>query len=86
MYAPPGRVEAIEIASPGEASFEGRPMIGQSFSEVANWLRAVDPDLEIDESGLTSLRLGLALCAPSHAKDDRATVESVLVFADGYYD
>jgi hypothetical protein len=61
-------------------------MIGEPFSVVEQMLRALDPQLEVDDSGATSHSLGIAVYCPAHEEDRQSHVEGVFVFSRGYYD
>ena len=86
FYKPPGICEAVEIASPGEANFEGQQMIGTRFSDIERLLHARDPNLETDETGLTSHALGIGIFAPEISDNPNASIEAVIVFEQGYFD
>jgi hypothetical protein len=77
------RVRGIEIFRPTGATFDGRPIVGQAFSALLPWLRQVDPDLLLDDSGAESTRLGLSLFVPELDDDSDAIVESVYLSRSG---
>jgi hypothetical protein len=85
-YQKDGRCEAIEFAEPAIPLFEKSKLIGVPFSKVAKLLRSLDDKLEIDESGLTSYKLGLAIYCPGHQEKPSMIVHGVFVFERGYYD
>jgi hypothetical protein len=77
--------EAIEVASPAVPILQGRELLGKPFSEVRDWLSSLDPDLEVDDSGLTAPSIGLGIYAPSAEKSPDDPVEAVILFRRGYY-
>lgn len=81
-----GRCESVTIASPAFVTLHGRPLLGIPFQALREWLLTLDPDLQTDGSGLTSLALGVGLYAPSALKDPKDPVEAAIVFRRGYYD
>jgi hypothetical protein len=85
-YANDGIVEAVEMGSPATPTLLGKTLIGAPFEEVHRWLRSLDPGLQCDEAGLTSLRFGVGLYAPRAMKSPRDVIEGVIVFRPGYYD
>ena len=84
-YKKPGLCEAVEVFPEANPTFRGRRLLGEPLGEMLRWFRSIDPDVEVDESGLISYEFGIALYAPQgpDAPDDPA--ESAFVFARGYY-
>lgn len=80
------RCEAVEVFDPGTATFLGEELVGRPFELVLAWMRALDPDLEVDADGLRSRELGLGLYAPGNNEETGLPVEAVIVFVDGYYE
>lgn len=77
--------EAVEVASPAIPVLQGRALVGRSFAEIRDWLRTLDPEVEIDESGLTAFTFGVGLYASSAQKAPNGPVEAVIAFRRGYY-
>lgn len=77
--------EAVEVASPSVPTFKGRALLGRSFAELLDWLRTLDPEIQVDESGLTASSVGLGLYAPSAEQAPSDPVEAVIAFRHGYY-
>jgi hypothetical protein len=75
---------AIEMAVPATPSLEGRPLLGEPFCVVRDWLAALDPGIETDDDGLTSKALGSGLYAPAVDKNQNSLVEAVIAFAPGH--
>lgn len=86
FYKQPGLCEAIELASPANPTLQGKMLIGCPFNELCEWLRTIDPTLEVDETGLTSHHLGLGLYAPFVSESPNLPVEGVILFEQGYYE
>jgi hypothetical protein len=84
-YRLPGAVEAIEFRSPARPVLEGRQLLLQRYGDLESWLRALDPGVKLDHSGLTSDRLGIRLYASSARNNPDAPVEVVTVFERAYY-
>jgi hypothetical protein len=84
-YKPPGVCAAVEVASPAEPVMLGKRLIGQPFGEVLEWLNSLDQQVNVDETGLTSLRFGVGLYVPALKNGRAAPVEAVIVFERGYY-
>lgn len=85
-YDKKGRIEAIELTSPGAPSLCGINLLRMSFDEALKYLRSKDPQLVHEADGAVSLALGISLYAPHSARDPKIPAESVLLFATGYYD
>ena len=85
-YKEPGLCEAVEVTSPASPVFKGRPLIGRPFDELRNWFEEMDEEIMVDESGLTSLALGIGLYSPYASDSPQEPVEAVIVFEKGYYD
>ncbi|MFL5277069.1 MAG: hypothetical protein ACJ79T_11385, partial [Myxococcales bacterium] len=75
---------AIEMAVPATPILEGRPILGEPFCVVRDWLSAIDPAIETDDDGLTSKALGSGLYAPAVDKNQNSPVEAVIAFAPGH--
>lgn len=85
-YKPPAVCEAVEFAGPESPTFRGQQLLRRPYSEVEEWLKTLDAELETDTAGLTSYKLGLGLYAPSALKEPDEPVEGVFVFEQGYYE
>ena len=81
-----GLCEAVEIASPAQPTFRGREILGRPFKEVHESLLKLDPELDVDDTGLTALGLGIGVYAPGISEDPSTPVEAVIAFKRGYYD
>lgn len=87
VYYKEGEVcEAVEASSPSLPTFQNEPLLGRPFQELRDRFVSMDADAEVDESGLTSYRLGIGLYAPSAAEDADEPAEAVIAFERGYYD
>jgi hypothetical protein len=91
-YKDPGVCEFIEFGGEAVPTWEGHPLLRRPFREVHDLLRAADPALQVEDTGLTSLALGIAIYAESlvdwetDAQDWEQDTEGVSVFERGYYD
>jgi hypothetical protein len=86
FYKATGHCEAIELFPPADPIFQGKSMIGQPFSAIRDWFQSLDSDLELDETGLISKKLGIGLYAPFAEDAPEEPIESVIIFEEGYYD
>ncbi len=86
FYKEPGICEAIEVYSPTDVTFEDKKLLGEPFNKVHQWIEGHDKNIEIDEAGLTSYKLGIGLYAPAHMEKSDCPIESVIIFEKGYYD
>jgi len=86
-YDSDDRCEAVEFGRRLVApTFRGQPLLGRAWAEIERWLRAIDPYLASDSTGLTSLTFGFGLYAPSARDSPHSEVEGVIVFRRGYYE
>ena len=86
-YDSENQCEAVEFGLLSTIpTFRDQPLLGQRFARIERWLRAIDPDVRSDSSGLTSRTFGFGLYAPSASDDPQSPVEGVIVFRRGYYD
>jgi hypothetical protein len=81
-----GVCEAVELFSPTEPTLNGSRLLGVSYRAAAAAIRLAGGAFTEDGSGLESTGVGVALYAPAHGEDPLMPVESVFVFAPGYYD
>ena len=83
------RVEFIEVAKPQRAIFNGKDLFAMSFDDAVAFLKSSDPAVDVDQDGLTSKLLGIAIyspASPEEARDEIGNIESVSVFKEGYFD
>jgi len=85
FYRAPGVCEAIEFGAGASVTLHDLPLLDRSFGALLSHVRSLDSSVEIDESGLTSKALGIALYAPGHLENPDEPVSGVFVFEDGYY-
>lgn len=85
-YDNEGKCEAIEMNSPSNPTYLEKNMIGISFAEIKKIIEIQDEEIEVDETGLLSFKLGIGLYAPNLEEPENDFVESVIVFKNGYYD
>ena len=76
-YTPDNKVEAVEFFKDVELEFEGKNIFKMDFSE----LNFNDTSIEKDATSITYKTLGFSVYSPS-----KSEIESVVVFAKGYYD
>lgn len=81
-----GLVEAVELTSPAKPSISGADLLHLGFIDLLEIIRGADPEVSIDGDGFTSFLLGIGGWAPSLKSAPNAQLESIIVFAPGYYD
>lgn len=79
-------VEAIELTSPAKPTLNGIDLLYLGFIDLLKIIRDADSEVSIDSDGFTSARLGIGGWAPSLKSAPNAQLESIIVFAPGYYD
>lgn len=84
-YRAPGVCEFIEFAGPLSPTFQEQTILGQPYRQARAWFETADPECEMNGTGLTSKRFGIALYAESAEKAPDAPVEAVALFEKGYY-
>jgi hypothetical protein len=85
-YRPPGQCEAVEVFKPSDAIFLERRFMGQSFLEIYEWAKTIDPKLDTDDCGFTSFLHGFGIFASGASKAPLDPVEGIIAFQKGYYD
>lgn len=85
-YDKDGICNFITALAGAKPTFRGRAIVGMPFEGCRKWYELLDSDLEVDEAGLVSRKLGISVYAPGAMKAPSDPVESVSVFAEGYYD
>src|SRR3954465_6802257 len=53
-YRDPDVCEAVELFSPASPTFQNQVLLGRPVSEVARWLRGLDPSATLDANGISS--------------------------------
>jgi hypothetical protein len=86
VYYGENGAEAIELAPPAAVSFQGKNLLQLSFADLTKHLSKEDKELDVDDDGCTSLKLGIGAYAPEAKDNPAAKSESIIVFAKGYYD
>ena len=77
-YTPENTLEAIEIFPEATVIFNGQP-IPTEYEAAVQWLKSLTSDVQIDEDGAMSVKLGLSLYAPD------GKIESIMVADDKYF-
>ena len=76
-YTSDNKVEAVEFFPGSELEFEGKNLFEMKYSDF----EFTDTDTQQDSSGITYKNLGFSVYSPSNEE-----IESIVVFAKGYYD
>lgn len=87
VYFKPGNIcEAIEFHEPAKVIFMGRELLHQPYQNIKEFMLKYDENLNFDNAGFTSYRLGIGIYAPFAEEAPQDPVEGVIVFEKGYYD
>jgi len=86
FYRQPGVCEAIEFYSPSKVYLQQVNLLNEPYDRVKSFFSALDDQLEEDDAGLTSRKLGVGIYAPYHRDLPNDSTKSVIVFEDGYYE
>jgi hypothetical protein len=78
------RVNAFEFFSP-EPEFRDIDILSETYGKLQELFLVFDPELEIDENGFDSLKLGIGVHGPD-TEDANDIPESVFIYREGYYD
>jgi len=80
-----GTCEFVEFGG-GSARpvFQGKDLLSESFSDLRDWFRSLDPTTTEDETGLEAPALGIGLYAPYAEEHPERPPEAVSVFKNGY--
>lgn len=90
-YKAPGVCATVEFGGETMPTWEGHPLLRRPFRDVHDVLQAADPALQVEDTGLTSLALGIAIYIESlvdwetNTQNWEQDTEGVLVFERGYY-
>jgi len=85
-YTAAGTLEAIEFASPAVPLLDGVNLLSIGLDAAKSLLRGKGGELEEDAGTLIAKSIGISLYAPNIKENPNTPCESILVFADGYYD
>ena len=85
-YKKPGVCEAVELFGPADPRLGETELLGRDFSSIVSEIEKRDADLDFDETGFISYKLGIGVYAPGCADDPSTKIEGVIVFEKGYYD
>lgn len=86
-YDEADRCSEIEFFDGAKILYEGVWLLNPDYDVLEGQLRKLDPDLEVDDDGIMSIKLGVSIWAPF--EDDEETVREVtsaVLFADWVYD
>lgn len=80
-----GTCEFVEFGG-GSARpvFQGKDLLSESFADLRDWFRSLDPTMKEDEAGLEAPALGIGLYAPYAEEEPARPPEGVSVFKKGY--
>lgn len=84
-YDSKGCLEALEFASPSSVVWSEVDFLNTSADRIRDLLQSNDADTETELDGVTSYKHGLGIYAPNLTDDPKCSPESVIVFAEHYY-
>lgn len=85
-YTAEAAVEAVEFVLPAAPLLDGINLLVIPYSEFRDRLLVVDPKLEVNENSITSYMLCVGAYCPDADEEPELPVESIIVFAKGYFD
>lgn len=77
------RLVGVELAEKASPTVGGKVITSLTLQAAKKHLRRLDPDVELENDGATSRRLGISIWSEA---GEREPVQSVMCFASGYYD
>lgn len=81
------RVEAIEICpSNSTVIFQEMNLFDMTYKDILKEFRKKDTNLEEDETGFSSLLLGIGIYCPNKVENIDSLIEGIIVFREKYYD
>jgi hypothetical protein len=80
------KCEAIEFGDKMELEFEAFKIFKHSYIETERFFAQYDSELDLDDSGFSSYKLGIGIYAPKCREDENCKIEGLIVFKEGYYD
>ena len=84
-YGSDQRCRFVQAGPGAEVALSGKQLMGVPFIEVRAYLQQLDSSLKVEGADLTADALQVAAYAGSASKDPMSPVESIAVFALGYY-
>lgn len=66
--------------------FNNVEIVGKSFITIKKIFEVYDDELEINEDGFISYKLGISVYVPTLKKSKKELIQGVIAFKEGYYD
>lgn len=85
-YDDSGFLEAVEFAAVGKVFFNQTNLFDLTIGDATSFIRNFDPQLLVEDDGVTSRSLSLGLWSPSAYEGPNEAIESILIGRAGYYD
>jgi hypothetical protein len=79
-------LNAVEFGKPADPVWNGHHLLRVTYRQLCSVLSAIDQHLEINADNIISRSLGVSAYCPNAKDNPLAPCESVLAFAQGYYD
>lgn len=84
-YDAEGKFEAVEFNNNAILYFNEVKLFEKKYQEIELLFKNLDLEIEIDDVGFTSYKLGIGVYAP-FKYENNAIIESIIIFKKGYYD
>lgn len=85
-YDQRGICNLITATEEAEPRYENNLLVGIPIGDCKECLDKYDPDIETEDSGFRSKKLGIGVYAPNGMLNTDDLVEAIYIFADGYYE
>jgi len=86
-YRAPDICQFVSIGHPPAIPiFQGELLLYRPFAQIRDYFLAIDPESELDRSGLNSFKFGIAFYAPFWKEAPEEPAQTVAAFERGYWD
>lgn len=75
---------SITFVSPADVYYKENDLLNMTFDQSKNFFLKEDPNIKADDLGFDSKKLGISIYAPNAATDPGSSIESVMIFVEGY--
>lgn len=83
-YDAEGKCEAVEFNNNAILFLNEINLFEESYQKIEQLIKKADLEIEIDDVGFTSNKLGIGVYAP-FKYETNAIIESIIIFRRGYY-
>lgn len=78
-YTADNTLRAVEIFCGTEVNLDGRVLLPDNFTDIAAFLKQLDSDLDENNDGIISSKLGIGVYAPN------GVFENIIAASEGYF-